>query len=312
MSETSEPRSLKLRADLVLVAVTFVWGSSFIVIKNVLRDAPPLAFLSLRFSLAALLILLALPRRPPTPSFLRDGIAVGLLLGFGMSLQVIGQVDTTASNAAFLTGLSVVLTPFAAYLRTRRLPSLENGLGIVLASAGFLLLTFPKEGVPLRRGDLFVAASSVLFAFFIVELAERAPAHDAARLACVELATVGVIAACLSLLLRGVMPAELAATLGESRLLPRSSQFLWSLLYLASIGTVGSFVGQTWSQRHMSATHAAIIFALEPVFAAILAGWFLQERLGPRGFAGGALVLIGIVVSELRLRRAGGAIGERR
>src|SRR2546429_1523579 len=134
MSEPSEPRSLKLRADLVLVGVTFVWGTSFIVIKNVLRDAPPLAFLSLRFFLAALLILLALPRRPPTPSFLRDGIVVGLLLGFGMSLQVIGQVDTTASNAAFLTGLSVVLTPFAAYLRTRRLPSLENGLGIVLAS----------------------------------------------------------------------------------------------------------------------------------------------------------------------------------
>src|SRR6266567_4781291 len=262
MSETSELRSLKLRADLVLVAVTFVWGSSFIVIKNVLRDAPPLAFLSLRFSLAALLILLALPRRPPTPSFLRDGIAVGLLLGFGMSLQVIGQVDTTASNAAFRTGLSVVLTPFAAYLRTRRLPSLENGLGIVLASAGFLLLTFPKEGGPLRRGDLFVAASSVLFAFFIVELAELAPTHDAARLACVEL------------------------------------------------GTVGSFVGQTWSQRHMSATHAAIIFSLEPVFAAILAGWFLQESLGHRGFAGGGLVLIGIVVSELRLRRAGKGIGD--
>jgi len=305
MSETSEPRSLKLRADLVLVGVTFIWGSSFIVVKNVLRDAPPLAFLSLRFLLAALLIFSALPRRPPTPSFLRDGVAAGLFLGFGMSLQVIGQVDTTASNAAFLTGISVVLTPFAAYLRTRRLPSLENGLGIILASAGFLLLTFPKEGGPLRRGDLFVLASSVLFAFFIVELAERAPAHDAARLACVELATVGVIAACLSLLLRWAMPAELAATLGESRLLPRSSNFLWSLLYLASIGTVGTFVGQTWSQRHMSATHAAIIFALEPVFAAILAGWFLQERLGPRGFAGGALVLIGIVVSELRLRRTG-------
>src|SRR5712692_6567955 len=107
------------------------------------------------------------------------------------------------------------------------------------------------------------------------------------------------------------MPAELAATLGESRLLPRSSQFLWNLLYLASIGTVGSFVGQTWSQRHMSATHAAIIFALEPVFAAILAGWFLQERLGPRGFAGGALVLIGIVVSELRIRGTGRRSGER-
>src|SRR5713226_5171767 len=180
-------KNLGLRADAVLVAVTFVWGSSFIVVKNVLREAPPLAFLFLRFGLAALLLAPLLARRKRTSGLLRDGVVVGSLLASGMTLQVVGQLDTTASKAAFLTGLSVVLTPFAAYLRTRRLPTLENGIGIVLASAGFLLLTFPKEGGPLRRGDLFVVASSVLFAFFIVELAERAPAHDAARLACVEL-----------------------------------------------------------------------------------------------------------------------------
>jgi len=304
MSETAEPRSIALRADLVLVAVTFVWGSSFVVVKNVVRDAPPLAFLSLRFLLAAALIALVVPRRPRTPNFLRDGAAVGLFLGLGMSLQVIGQVETTASNAAFLTGLSVVLTPFAAYLRSRQVPSLENGLGIALASVGFFLLAFPEKGGPFGRGDLFVLASAVLFAFFIVELAMRAPAHDAVRLACVELAVVGVIAAAAALLLRFASPAALASALYESRSLPRSAEFFWSVVYLASIGTVGTFVGQTWAQQHMSATHAAILFALEPVFAAILAAIFLGERLGLRGLAGGILVLAGIVVSELRLRRA--------
>jgi len=303
MPETSESRSIALRADLVLVAVTFVWGSSFVVVKNVVRDAPPLAFLSLRFLLAAALIALVLPRRPRTPNFLRDGAAVGLFLGLGMSLLVIGQVETTASNAAFLTGLSVVLTPFAAYLRSRQVPSLENGLGIALASVGFFLLAFPEKGGLFGRGDLFVLASAVLFAFFIVELALRAPAHDAVRLACVELAIVGVIAAAAALLLRFGTPA-LASALSEARSLPRSPGFFWSVVYLASIGTVGTFVGQTWAQRHMSATHAAILFALEPVFAAILAAIFLGERLGLRGLAGGILVLGGIVVSELRLRRA--------
>src|SRR5262249_7391845 len=155
MPETSELRSIALRADLVLVGVTFVWGSSFVVVKNVLRDAPPLTFLSLRFLLAAALIAIVLPFRRRTSGFLRDGAIAGLWLGFGMSLQVVGQVETSAPKAAFLTGLSVVLTPFAAYLRTRQLPSLENGVGIALASAGFFFLTFPASGGPFVRGDLF-------------------------------------------------------------------------------------------------------------------------------------------------------------
>ena len=79
--------------------------------------------------------------------------------------------------------------------------------------------------------------------------------------------------------------------------------FLAAVLYLATIGTVGTFLSQTWAQRHMSATHAAILYALEPVWAALLAAWLLGERLGSRGLWGGALVLAGIVVSELRLGR---------
>jgi len=81
-----------------------------------------------------------------------------------------------------------------------------------------------------------------------------------------------------------------------------SGGFLGAVAYLATIGTVGTFLSQTWAQRHMSATHAAILYALEPVWAALLAAWLLGERLGARGAWGAALVLAGIVASELRLR----------
>jgi len=304
MSEISEPRSLKLRADLVLVGVTFIWGSSFIVVKNVLREEPPLAFLFLRFGLAALLVFPALARRKRTPSLLRDGVVVGCLLASGMALQVVGQLDTTASKAAFLTGLSVILTPFAAYIRTRRLPSLENGIGIALASAGFVLLTFPKGGGPINRGDLCMLACGVVFAFYIVELAQRAPVHGTLGLTAVQLSTVAGVAAVLSLALRTPWASGLWVAAAELRPLQWDRGFLTSVFYLSTIGTVGTFFGQTWAQRRMSATHAAILFALEPVFAALLAAPLLGERLGSRGFAGGALVLAGIVASELRLRHA--------
>lgn len=301
-SEAPETPGRRLAADAVLICATVVWGSSFIVVKNVVRDSPPLAFLFWRFLLAALLALALTGGRGVTRALLRDGAAAGLLLAAGMVLQVIGQTETTASKAAFLTGLSVVLTPFAAYVRARRLPSLENGAGITLASVGFFLLTFPRGGGPLNRGDLFMAACGVAFAFYIVELGERTGAHDPLRLTGVQMAVVALSGGALSLLLRWPVLSGLHAAAVEARPVVWRGTFLWSVAYLGTIGAVGTFLAQTWAQRHMSATHAAILFALEPVVAALLAAYFLGERLGARGAVGGLLVLAGIVVSELRLR----------
>jgi len=299
--ETAGPTRERLRADGVLVAVTFVWGLSFVIVRNALFEAPPVAFLFWRFLLASAIALLLAWRRPRGPGLLRDGAAVGLLLGCGMALQVLGQVETTASKAAFLTGLSVVLTPFAAYLRSRRLPSLENAAGIALASVGFVLLTFPREGWTLGRGDAFVLCAAVVFAFYVVELSERAPRHDALSLTAVQLPTVAAVAGLLALALRTPLARGLAAVGAEARPLVLSRTVAASILYLGSIGTVGTFLGQAWAQRRISATHAAILFALEPVFAALFAAWLLGERLGGRGLAGAASVLGGIVLSEIRL-----------
>lgn len=296
--EKTEPPSMRLRADGVLILVTVVWGTSFIVVKNVVAESPPLAFLFFRFVVAAALAVALAWRRPRTPGLLRDGLVIGGLLAAGMTMQVVGQVETSASKAAFLTGISVVLTPFAAFARTRSLPSLENGVGISLAAIGFFLLTFPAGGGPVNRGDLLVFGCAVLFAFYIVEMAIRTPRHDALPLTAIQLAVVAAAAG----ILGGF--GRLAGWPLESRPVVWEGAFLQGVLYLGTIGTVGTFLSQTWAQRHMSATHAAIIFALEPVWAALFAAGFLGERLGARGYWGGALVLAGIVVSELRLSRS--------
>jgi drug/metabolite transporter (DMT)-like permease len=295
--ERIEPVSMRLRADAALVLITVVWGSSFVVVKNVVRDSPPLAFLFFRFLLATAVCGVLALRRPRTPGLLRDGAAIGLLLAGGMTCQVLGQLETTASKAAFLTGLSVVMTPFAAFARTRGLPSLENAIGITLAGVGFILLTFPSGGGPINRGDALIFGCAILFAFYIVEISLKTGAHDALWLTAVQLAVVTVWAAVLGAVFR-------AAGAGfELRPIVWEGTFLRSVLYLGTIGTVGTFLTQTWAQRHMSATHAAIIFALEPVWAALLAAWFLGERLEATGWWGGGLVLAGIVISELNFPR---------
>lgn len=295
--EKTEPPSMRLRADAALLLVTMIWGSSFIVVKNVIRDSPPLAFLFFRFLLATAVCGALALRRPRSPGLLRDGGIIGLLLASGMAFQVLGQLETTASKAAFLTGLSVVMTPFAAFARTRRLPSLENAVGITLAGLGFLLLTFPGGAGPINRGDVLVFLCAIVFAFYIVEISLRTRSHDALRLTTVQLAVVTLCAGVLSAVFRATGAAF------ELRSLVWEGTFLRSVLYLGTIGTVGTFVTQTWAQGHMSATHAAIIFALEPLWAALLAAWLLRERMGVSGWWGGGLVLAGIVISELRLRR---------
>lgn len=295
--EKTEPPSMRLRADAALLLVTMIWGSSFIVVKNVIRDSPPLAFLFFRFLLATAVCGALALRRPRSPGLLRDGGIIGLLLAGGMAFQVLGQLETTASKAAFLTGLSVVMTPFAAFARTRRLPSLENAVGITLAGLGFLLLTFPGGAGPINRGDVLVFLCAIVFAFYIVEISLRTRSHDALRLTTVQLAVVTLCAGVLSAVFRATGAAF------ELRSLVWEGTFLRSVLYLGTIGTVGTFVTQTWAQGHMSATHAAIIFALEPLWAALLAAWLLRERMGLSGWWGGGLVLAGIVISELRLRR---------
>jgi len=295
--EKTEPAPMRLRADAALVLVTMIWGSSFIVVKSVIRESPPLAFLFFRFLLATAVCGALAFRRPRSPGLLRDGGIIGLLLAAGMAFQVLGQLETTASKAAFLTGLSVVMTPFAAFARTRRLPSLENAVGITLAGLGFLLLTFPGGAGPINRGDVLVFLCAVVFAFYIVEISLRTRSHDALRLTTVQLAVVTVCAGALSVVFRATGAAF------ELRPLVWEGTFLRSVLYLGTIGTVGTFVTQTWAQGHMSATHAAIIFALEPLWAALLAAWLLRERMGVSGWWGGGLVLAGIVISELRFRR---------
>ena len=289
--------------DLVLSAVTLVWGSSFVVVRHALETAPPLALLFFRFLLATVLAASALLFRPGPRGAWRDGLVLGVILGLGMSLQVVGQAETTASKAGFLTGLAVVLTPFVAVARTKKLPGLENGLGILLASAGFFLLTFPASGGPVSRGDLFVAAGGVVFAFYGVELAERGGRHDTFWLTAIQVAVTMAMAGAFSLLLRVPALSGLPPALLEARPIPWRTDFPASAAYLGAACTFLAFLGWTWSQGRMSAVHGAILLALEPVFAALFAAWFLGERLGSRGYAGAAFILVGILVSEVPWRR---------
>ena len=300
---TEHARHDSLRADLALVLVTAIWGTTFVVNRLVLDSAPPLLFLAVRFGLGAAVLLVLSRGRPSSPGLLRDGVFDGILLAVSIGCQIAGQLFTSASKTAFITGLSVPLVPVVGYLVSRRVPTAANALGLALATAGFAVFAWPRDARGVDPGDLLVLLTAVLFAVVIHHVAESAPRHDATRYAAVQISFAAI----------GVLAGRLAVTplLGrpetffraEARPLPATWGFAVAVLWMSIVATVVTFVVQTWAQARMPATHAAIIFALEPVWTSLFAWAALGERLAPRELWGAVLILAGIVASELPLSR---------
>ena len=299
-AEVYVPRSEALRADFVLVLVTAIWGSTFIVNRLAIETAPPLVFVLVRFALAGLVLLVFTRGRARTPNLARDSAVIGILLAIGIGSQITGQLFTTASKAAFVTGLSVPLTPVAGYLMTRKKPSRENLAGLVLAAAGFAVLTWPHSAAGWNRGDLLIVVTAVSYAILIVVLAETAPRHDVRWYSFGQVAAAAIAVGFARLALVPFLSGTGVFAAAESRPLALTPRLVAAIFWMAIAATVVTFLLQTWAQQRMPATHAAILFALEPVFTALFAALFLGERMTGRDWSGAALVLAGIVVSELK------------
>ncbi len=297
------PRREALLADSALVAVTAIWGSTFVVNEFVLRDTPPLLFLVLRYGVAALILVLLARGRRWTPGVVKDSALIGLLLAFGIGCQLVGQLFTTASKAAFITGLSVPLTPIAGWLFHRQVPSGSNLFGLVLAAGGFGLMSWPTGATGLDPGDLLVFLTALVYAVIIVELGVASPKHDVRVYSAGQIvfAFAGVLLG--RLLLTPFLGRTEAFFVAEARPLDFTPRLILAILWMGILASVVTSLVQTWAQARMPAVHAAVIFALEPVFTALFAAVTLGERLSEREAWGGGLVLLGIVVSELRLRR---------
>ena len=309
-------RFFERRPEAALAGVTFLWGSTFIVTRSLVhgdRSVPPLLYVTTRFVLAALILFALFPAaRRPSKMLLRDAAVLGAGQGLGLLLQVFGQVYTTASKSSFVTALSTALTPLIAFAIYRDRPRTVQAAGAVLATLGVLLLTWPGADATWNRGDLFSAGCALVYAFVIVETARRAPRHDVGALTTLQTAACAILFATLLglahtfLALLHQSPAALPDVLAlEARPLHLDGTVIAQLLYMAIVCTVVSFLGQTWAMRRMTATHAAVVFALEPVFATGLAiaveGG--SEWPGPLGALGALFILGGLLASEIKLSR---------
>jgi drug/metabolite transporter (DMT)-like permease len=298
-----------LAADGALVLTTLVWGTTFFMAKDILAYWSPLAYMTFRFVVASAILIALFWRRFASASreAWRAGATLGLLMAAGFALQAAGQVYTTASKSAFVTGLTTPLVPFVAYALLRARPGVENLVGVVLASVGGVLILAPHGEGGVNFGDLLTLVSTVAFAFHITLLSTYARRFDVRQITVLQIVSTGAFVLLAWLVFRACglafdhasLPAFVAR---ESAPLVWDARIVWQLVYLSTVATVAVFFLWTWGQARTSATHAAIIFSLEPVFANVFAVAFRgrAEWLGARGYVGAGLVFAGIIASELR------------
>jgi drug/metabolite transporter (DMT)-like permease len=285
--------SRSLKAHILLVFITFVWGSTFVLVKNALLDCTPQLFNAIRFVGSALVLALVFRRHLANLS--RETLAAGGLVGFflcaGYQFQNAGLSLTTPSKSAFLTGISVVLVPVLLALGWRKKVNRWTLLGVAAAWLGLYLLVVPSGErltalEKINLGDVLTLGCALAFAFQIILLGRAAQKHAFEQIVVVEIGTCAVL-----MLVTAPLLEPMRATI--------SPTVLWALGITTFLSTVAGFAVQAWAQQFTPPAHTALIFSLEPVFAWATSYVLAGERLGARGTAGAALILAGVVLSEM-------------
>jgi drug/metabolite transporter (DMT)-like permease len=272
-------------ALVALIAVTAVWGVTFVQVKDAVELYPLFAFLAVRYAIAtgALAIAGVGRLRSLGGGGLAAGGVIGVLLGLGIGLQTAGLERTTVSSTGFITGLYVVFTPLLGLALFRTRVGLEVWLGVVLAVAGLAMLSGVHVGS--TAGDLLVLASAVAQALQILMVERYASRYDAIALTLVEMA------ACFA----GFLVIALAR--GELSV-PRGWTVWGALVVTGVFASALAYLIQIWAQRRLSGARIALVFALETVFAGLFGFALAGDRLGWLGWGGCAAILAGIVLAE--------------
>lgn len=283
-------------SDLALVAVAALWGASFSVTAALLPALPPLTLIALRFALALAAFAALRPRallRAGAPAW-RAGAVLGAFLYTGFVLQTVGLAHTTPARSAFLTASYVLIVPLLGLALLRERVGGPVLLGAVVATLGLALLTGPEVSVHVRRGDVLSALCAVAFALHLLALGRYAGRVPTDALAVTQIAVVALLA------LAGSLAFEVTR-------LDLGARTWAGIAYLALACTTLAYWVQTAAQRSTPPARAALIFALEPVFAALVSVGLGRERLGAREVLGGGLVVAGVAIGEVLRGAAAGA-----
>ncbi len=279
---------MRTRADLSMLMVAFIWGTTFVIVKNALVDIGPFLFVGIRFSLA-FLVLAALSYRDII-RIRRSTVSVGCLLGLflfiGYVFQTIGLKYTTSSNAGFITGVSVVLVPIIYSLLHKKKPSAKTVLTVIIAAVGLFLISVPLGSFTLAYGDFLVLIGAFGFALHIIYVDYYSHQHNALAITGIQVLFVGLLCLAIALVVEPI-PAKI------------TFNAMFAIVITAVFATALAFFLQNYLQKYSTPTRFAVVLASEPVFAALVGCLWAGEQLTRLGLVGAALILGAMLLSIL-------------
>ena len=280
----------KTIANILLVLTTLLWGTSFIITKNLTQEVPIFLYLGIRFSIAILGFIPYFIRiKRINKRILLFGTLTGLLYYFAIVFQTLGIQTTTAGKAAFITGLSTIMVPFITWLGFRKAIKKRVWLAVIISISGMVFMLLEGEST-IIIGDLLVLLCAVLYAFFIVLNDKYVRIVDVYLYSMVQLIVISVLSFGGSFLLNETYD-----------LMNVSLPFWLIFIYMGLAVTTGTFIFQNWSQQHQGPTQTAIIFTLEPVFAVIFASFIIGvETMTWLGWLGCALIFVAIFITVIK------------
>lgn len=276
-------------AILFLTAITAIWGWSFVIVKESVSVYPVFSFLSLRFFMGAVILAVFLGRslfRIDKATLFSGGV-LGLFLFSGYAFQTTGLLYTTPAHSGFITGLFVVFTPLFESFIFKKRPHPVVIISLVLSTIGLFVLSYDPGAQGMNIGDFFSLVCAIIYAFHLILIDRWSKKHDTLGLAFLQVFTVSMLSFAAALAVR-------------SHFAPIPSPAMKGAILTAVFATAISYYVQTTFQKVTTATEAALIFTLEPIFAGVFAYFMWGERITGRTVAGGLLIFAGIVISQVR------------
>ena len=282
-------RSYSLRHDALLVLITLIWGSTFLIVKNTVRLSGPFTYLALSYGIGGIILVLIFHRRLMRISRaeLLSGLVLGMILFTAYALQTIGLQYTTVSKAGFITGLYVPLVPVFAFLLLRQKPTQGAIVGFALSLTGLFLISFnDKFNLTFGLGETLILGAAIAFALHVVNVSKFAPKVDAINLAIVQLALTSLL-------------SFIAIPISREPIVMPPLIVWGSVLFMGVVDLAFTLSAMIWVQQFVSSTRAALIYALEPMWAAFFGFALAGDKLSLLAWIGCGFILAGMIVGRV-------------
>ena len=291
IARTQSSPKKRILANILLILTTLLWGTSFIITKNLTQEVPVFFYLGIRFSIAILGFIPYFIRiKRLNRKILLFGAVTGLMYYVAIVFQTLGMQTTSAGKAAFITGLSTIMVPFITWISFKKAIKKRIWLAVVISIVGMIFLLLEGE-TNIIIGDLLVLVCAVLYAFYIVLNDKYVRVVDVYLYSAMQLIVISVLSFLGSILLN------------ETYDIMNMNLNYWLIfLYMGLVVTTGTFIFQNWSQQHQGPAQTAIIFTLEPVFAVIFVSFIIGDEIMTwLGWLGCILIFIAILITVLKI-----------